>query len=91
MSSFEDTPDSASAPKLVTVSTDNLKEKLNFMYDTMRGRPRALSSSGLFEYLWDLKELALLEGRQSVKVPTAWLAELEDDFDRIACQGGPGH
>lgn len=33
---------------------------------------------GLFEYLWDLKEKALLERRSTVEVPSNWLQELEE-------------
>lgn len=67
--------------KLETVSTDNLKSRLNTMYESMRQRPRFSASSGLFDYLWDLKEKAILEGHNSVKVPTGWLDELEADYE----------
>ena len=77
--------------KLVTVPTENLKEKLNRIYDVMRSRPRTLPGSGLFEYLWDLKELALMEGRQSVQVPTTWLEELEQDLTQGASESTLGH
>ncbi len=91
MGSFQDSSGKAGDLKLVAISTENLKDRLNEMYDAMRARPRALSGTGMFEYLWDLKELALLEKRQSVQVPTTWLRELEDDFDRIGCESGLGH
>jgi hypothetical protein len=91
MSSFQDSSSKTGDVKLMTISTENLKDKLNEMYDAMRARPRAESGTGLFEYLWDLKELALLEKRQSVQVPTTWLRELEDDFDRIGCESELGH
>jgi len=67
--------------KLVTVTTENLRERLNRMYDTMRSREKISPNAGLFEYLWDLKELALLEGRGDVQVPTTWLDELEHEFE----------
>jgi hypothetical protein len=68
--------------KLVTVSTETLKQRLNQMYDAMRASSRLGASSGLFEYLWDLKEVALLEKRGDVQVPNTWLEELEKEFDR---------
>ena len=77
--------------KLVTVSTERLKDKLNQIYDVMRARPRALSGTGPFEYLWDLKELALMEGRNSVQVPNTWLEELDQDFARIDRESIVGH
>ena len=76
---------------LVTVTTETLKDKLNQIYDAMRARPRALSGAGLFEYLWDLKELALMEGRNSVQVPNTWLQELDDDFERVSHEVLVGH
>lgn len=91
MGSFQDSGARSGELKLVTITTDALKDKLNKMYDAMRAKPRALAATGLFEYLWDLKELALLEGRQSLQVPTTWLAELEEDFERIGCESQRGH
>ena len=76
---------------LTTVSTDSLRNRLNRIYDAMRSRPRSLSNSGLFDYLWEMKELALLEGRNSVQVPTNWLEELEHDFPELTAEGGRGH
>jgi hypothetical protein len=69
--------------ELITVSTENLKERLNGMYDAMRCNNRLTSNAGLFEYLWDLKELALLEGRGTVQVPTTWLDQLEQEFSSM--------
>lgn len=77
--------------KLVEVSTDCLKDKLNKIYDVMRARPRSLAGSGLFEYLWDLKEAAIMEGRGSVQVPTNWLKEIEDDLDLHSATGATTH
>jgi hypothetical protein len=34
---------------------------------------------GLFEYLWDLKEKALMEQSKSVEVPSNWLEELSEN------------
>lgn len=66
--------------EMATLTTVNLKDRLNRIYDAMHGQSHLTQSSGLFDYLWDLKELALLEGRSSVQVPVTWLAELEDGF-----------
>ena len=68
---------------LVTVSTTDLKARLNRIYKGMRGK-----EAGRFDYLWDLKELALLEGRKSVDVPETWLDELETDYNRANTQQG---
>ncbi|MBI4532624.1 MAG: hypothetical protein HY711_01655, partial [Candidatus Melainabacteria bacterium] len=68
MSSSANKNQSQEDQTVVTVSTTKLKERLNKVYDTIRLQPRHASNSGLFEYLWDLKELALLEGRGSVQV-----------------------
>ncbi|MBU6454276.1 MAG: hypothetical protein KGS72_21035 [Cyanobacteria bacterium REEB67] len=77
--------------ELISVETDVLKERLNKVYQHRRdhslighkGRNAGLhagdASQGVFEYLWDLKERALLEHRASVEVPGNWLAELEED------------
>lgn len=62
--------------KLVSVTTDTLKARLNKFYDARINRDA--SQEGLFEYLWDLKELALMEGRAEVQVPATWLEDLED-------------
>lgn len=61
--------------KLVSVNTAELKARLNRLYSVgKRGRRTEL---GHFDYLWDLKELALMEGRQSVDVPETWLDEID--------------
>ncbi len=70
--------------KLVTVTTDMLKDRLNRVYNRLHTgtdmrRAKSLSQEGLFEYLWDLKEVALLEGKSSVELPKNWLDELEQD------------
>ena len=74
--------------KMVTVSTATLKERLNRLYDSMRARHVVSPSSGLFDYLWDLKEVALLEGRNEVEVPTTWLEELESTVEHEPRVGG---
>lgn len=69
--------------KMAEVSTDNLRQKLNDIYACLRNKPCVVINPGLFEYLWDLKELALLEGRTSIEVPTTWLKELEEEFQGL--------
>ncbi len=75
---------SVRAEKLVTMTTDLLKDRLNRVYSRLHNThgPRDAkiqSQEGLFEYLWDLKEVALLEGKASVELPKNWLDELEQD------------
>jgi hypothetical protein len=70
--------------KLVTVTTDILKDRLNRVYNRLHTATdmrssKSFSQEGLFEYLWDLKEVALLEGKSSVELPKNWLDELEQD------------
>ena len=62
--------------KLVSVRTAELKERLNRLYTGLRSGGRK-GDMGRFDYLWDLKELALMEGRPSVEVPETWLEEIE--------------
>lgn len=62
--------------KLVSVKTAELKERLNRLYSGMRLTGRK-GDMGRFDYLWDLKELALMEGRPSVEVPETWLDDIE--------------
>ncbi len=76
---------------LVSVRTDLLKERLNRLYDVVRCNPRSHSAWGRFDYLWDLKELALLEGKGSVQIPDAWLDELEKIFVESSDIPGRGH
>lgn len=65
---------------LVKIEVDNLKQSLNHAYKTRKNNRNILSHDGLFEYLWDLKEKALIEGQKSVEVPTSWLEELDSDL-----------
>ena len=62
---------------MATFSTSSLRDRLNRVYLSMRSNRKNLPSSGLFEYLWDLKEAALSEGRSHVQIPSNWLEELE--------------
>lgn len=61
--------------KVVSVTTDRLKARLNKLYET---RKHTRDTDSLFEYIWDLKEKALMEGRREVEVPSTWLDDLED-------------
>ena len=79
------------APNLVTVPTNNLRDRLNRLYDAVRGNPRTHTMWGRFDYLWDLKELAVLEGRNSVQIPDHWLDELEKVYVEIGDFSGRGH
>lgn len=68
---------------MVTMNTDLLKDKLNKVYSSMhKAEKKSFSQEGLFEYLWDLKEVALLEGKSSVQLPKNWLDELEQEEGR---------
>ncbi len=66
--------------ELVKIEVDNLKQSLNHAYKTRKNNRNILSHDGLFEYLWDLKEKALIEGQKSVEIPTSWLEELDSDL-----------
>ncbi len=71
--------------ELVSVSTDALKDRLNRVYAGRRSQGKLLTDGipqGLFDYLWDLKEKALMERTTTVEVPGNWLEELEDDAPR---------
>ncbi|HEY9787188.1 MAG TPA: hypothetical protein V6D17_17495 [Candidatus Obscuribacterales bacterium] len=63
---------------VISVGVDELKEQLNALYSTRKNKPRNLADPALFDRLWDLKELAILEGRTSVELPKTWLDELND-------------
>ena len=76
---------------MVSVPTDQLRDRLNRIYDAVRGNPRSYNTWGRFDYLWDLKELAVLEGRNCVQVPNLWLEELERIFVEMGDAGGRGH
>jgi hypothetical protein len=75
--------------EMVTMETDSFKERLNQVYDRMRhGAPsHNLSQNDFFEYLWDLKEAALLEGKTSLELPQNWLAKLEEEEISIKMRG----
>lgn len=57
--------------QLVTVETGTLRDNLNRAYSAH------CKKSASFDHLWDLKELALLEGKKSIDVPRTWIDELD--------------
>jgi hypothetical protein len=62
--------------KLVSVQTTELKDRLNRIYSRTHSSTSTRGAElGHFDSLWDLKELALLEHRQTLEVPETWLAE----------------
>ena len=88
MGSHEKEAKPSASDKLVSLKTSDLRERLNRLYAGMRksGAERKLSDNGRFDYLWDLKELALMQGTGSVNIPESWLEELENGVG-----GHPGH
>ena len=63
---------------MIEVEVSSLKQRLNSLYQNKRHFDRSyLSHDGLFEYLWDLKEMALIEGKESVEIPEAWIRDLD--------------
>lgn len=81
--------DIAKGESVVKVSTADLRSRLNHLYSALRNSGR--SESLRFDYLWDLKELALMEGRQNVDVPETWLDELERGICDRSQHGQIGH
>jgi hypothetical protein len=76
---------------LVSVGTDHLKERLNRLYDAVRGSSQTYSHWGRLDYLWDLKEVAMMEGRKSVDIPDSWLDELERLYVEVGDFSGRSH
>lgn len=88
---MEATNNSRQNMQLVTVRTDHLKERLNKLYDVVRGSAGTYSYWGRFDYLWDLKELAVIEGKNAVQIPDYWLDELERVYVEFGDFDGRGH
>lgn len=61
----------------VSLKTSDLRDRLNKIYVQMRSG-KCQPDSKHFDYLWDLKELALMHGNNTVDVPASWLDELEE-------------
>jgi hypothetical protein len=75
--------------KMVTMETDLFKDRLNQVYDRIRhsASSRNLSQNDFFEYLWDLKEKALMEGKSSLELPQNWLDKLEAEEISMTVRG----
>lgn len=61
----------------VSIETYVLRSRLNEAYTALRERGESMGSVNHFQDLWDLKERALLEHRESVTVPAGWLYQVE--------------
>lgn len=61
----------------VQVKTDVLREKLNKFYGGANKQPRH------FQDLWDLKEMAMMEQRKDLMVPSTWLDEVDQSSVRF--------
>lgn len=66
-----------------TISVRSLQERLNSLYRHKKEAHNLLGQPHHMEYLWDLKEMALIAGKSSVEVPCEWLQEL-DQFEARA-------
>ena len=89
-----DVPDSfhlRNKEQLTTVRTAHLRDRLNRLYDAVRGNVTTISCWSRFDYLWDLKELAVLEGRNDVEIPEHWLDELERAYVQVGDFSGRSH
>ncbi len=60
-----------------TVSTDLLKDKLNYFYLQTKKTGKNSPLAEYFDYLWDLKETAILEGKATIEIPVTWLSEID--------------
>lgn len=63
--------------ELVRVEVQALQEKLNRIFERANRKELNKIYQDDFDYLWDVKELALLEKKNQVEVPGTWLSELE--------------
>ncbi len=69
--------DRSQAEAMISVETVQLKDKLNRMFTTMHGAKADRTHDSVFDRLWDLKEMAILEGKKTIELPSQWLNELE--------------
>ena len=69
----------ASEKAMVTIETTNLKQRLNDAFVNLHGKgsPSSMHDAN-FDRLWDLKESAILEGKNTVELPGQWLSELDE-------------
>jgi hypothetical protein len=77
--------------QMTTVQTEHLRDRLNRLYSAVRGNVSTHTYWNRFDYLWDLKELAVLEGRNKVEIPESWLDELEKVFVEVGDFSGRSH
>ncbi|MCW5824646.1 MAG: hypothetical protein KIT34_17745 [Cyanobacteria bacterium TGS_CYA1] len=63
--------------ELVKVDIATLQDNLNKLFARQNRRKMSKLYQDDFDYLWDLKELALLEKKQLVEVPGTWLSEMD--------------
>ena len=77
--------------QLISMRTEHLRDRLNRLYDAVRANARSNNYWCRFDYLWDLKELAVLEGRNAVWIPENWLEELENAYVEIGDFSGRGN
>lgn len=63
--------------ELVKVDIATLQNNLNKLFARHNRRQMSKLYQDDFDYLWDLKELALLEKKQLVEVPGTWLSEMD--------------
>jgi hypothetical protein len=64
--------------KSKAISTSLLKDKLNLLYSLPEFKRNAFRHEAHFDTLWDLKEMALLEGRSAIEVPEDWMHVLDE-------------
>ena len=68
----------------VVINTGNLREKLNSVYQAIKSGNHRSGTPRHFYDLWDLKELAMLEGHDTVTIPRGWLEEIEKDSSFVS-------
>jgi hypothetical protein len=60
----------------ISIKVTELNSRLNRVYDSLRKREQG-SRMPKFAELWDLKEMAMMQAREEILIPGAWLNELE--------------
>lgn len=66
-------------PPIVVVATSELRERLNHYYSLAKDSRQREFKADHFYDLWDLKELALLQEKDTVCVPAPWFDEIKSD------------
>lgn len=64
--------------ELVKVDLSKLQSGLNKIFARQNRKELNKIYQDDFDYLWDLKELAILEKKQIVEVPGTWLSEMDN-------------